>query len=262
MNLAEDFTQLFTVAGLISILTLTVLEIVLGIDNVIFISIVAGKLPREQQRKARATGLTLALVFRIALLLSIKLILGMKEPLITIFSFEATGRDLILFAGGIFLLVKTIGEIYNKIQGHDEDDGPSLKKNTVAAITLQIVFIDIVFSFDSILTAVSIVSNVLIMIVAVIFSMIIMLLSSEKVSDFINRHPTIKVLALAFLIMVAIILIMDASHFDVDKIKPYMYFSMGFAFAVEMLNMRMRKSKRKISEEKRQHKITGEEPKQ
>lgn len=243
MNFAQDFEQLFTLSALVSMLTLTVLEIVLGIDNVIFISIVAGRLPREQQRKARATGLTLALLFRVALLLSIKWILGMTEPVVTVFGFAATGRDLILFAGGVFLLVKTIGEIHNRIEGGEDDEAPSLKSVSLAAITMQIVFIDIVFSFDSILTAVSIVSNVLIMIGAVILSMIIMLLSSEKVSDFINRHPTVKMLALSFLLMVAIILIMDAAHINVEEIKPYIYFSMAFAFLVEILNMRMRKKK-------------------
>jgi len=242
MNLSENFQQLFSVASLISMLTLTVLEIVLGIDNVIFVSIVAGKLPRPQQRKARTTGLTLALLFRIGLLLCITWILGLKEPLVTVFGFQATGRDLILFGGGLFLLVKTIGEIHNKMEGKGEDEGPSVKKLSLTAVTLQIVFIDIVFSFDSILTAVSIVSNVLIMIGAVILSMIIMLASSEKVSDFINRHPTVKMLALAFLLMVAIILIMDACHVDVHAIKPYIYSAMGFAFIVELMNMRMRKN--------------------
>jgi predicted tellurium resistance membrane protein TerC len=245
MDLVQDFQQLFTLSSLVSLLTLTVLEIVLGIDNIIFIAIIAGKLPREQQGKARATGLTLALLFRIGLLLSIKWILGMKDPLLTVFGFEATGRDIILFCGGIFLLVKTIGEIHNKVEGKDEGSAPSLKAISLRTIILQIVFIDIVFSFDSILTAVSIVSNVLIMIGAVILSMILMLISSEKVSDFINRHPTIKMLALSFLLMVAIILIMDAAHINVDQIKPYLYFSMGFAFIVELLNMRMRKVKRR-----------------
>lgn len=241
MNLAQDFEQLFTLSTLVSLLTLTVLEIVLGIDNVIFISIVAGRLPREQQRKARATGLTLALLFRVALLLSIKWILGMTKPVVTVFDFEATGRDIILFAGGVFLLVKTIGEIHNRIEGSDDNNEPTVKSVSLASITMQIVFIDIVFSFDSILTAVSLVSNVLIMICAVILSMIIMLLSSEKVSDFINRNPTIKMLALSFLLMIAIVLIMDAAHIHVDQIKPYMYFSMAFSFIVEILNMRMRK---------------------
>lgn len=241
MHFAQDFEQLFTLGSLISLLTLTILEIVLGIDNLIFISIVAARLPHEQQRRARTMGLTLALVFRVALLLSIKWILGMKEPLVTVFDFEATGRDLILFGGGVFLLVKTVGEIHHKTEGLEDVAKPSLKKVSLASVTMQIILIDIVFSFDSILTAVSIVSNVLIMILAVILSMIIMLLSSEKVSEFINRNPTIKMLALSFLLMVAIILIMDAAHLNVDEIKPYMYFSMAFSFVVELLNMRMRK---------------------
>lgn len=242
MHLAQDFSNLFSVEALISLLTLTVLEIVLGIDNVIFISIVAGKLPsKKEQRKARSLGLTLALLFRIGLLLSITWILGLKEPLVTLFGFEATGRDLILFGGGVFLLAKTVSEMHQKIEGKEEESGPNVKRVSLNSIIMQIVFIDIVFSFDSILTAVSIVSNVLIMICAVILSMIIMLLSSEKVSDFINRNPTIKILALSFLLMIAIILIMDATHVDVHTLKPYLYFSMFFAFTVELLNMRMRK---------------------
>lgn len=241
MNLVQDFHDLFSLAALVSMLTLTALEIVLGIDNVIFIAIVAGKLPREQQAKARAIGLTLALVFRIMLLMSIKLILGMKDPVLSVFGFEATGRDLILFAGGVFLLVKTIGEIHHRIEGDENDHTPQAKTNSLTNIIMQIVFIDIVFSFDSILTAVSIVSNVLIMIAAVILSMIIMLISSAKVSDFINRNPTIKMLALSFLVMISIVLIMDAAHVNVEEMKPYIYFSMAFAFLVEILNMRARK---------------------
>lgn len=250
MHLAQDFSSLFSISALISILSLTVLEIVLGIDNVIFISIVAGKLTsRKEQKKARSWGLMLALFFRILLLLSITWILGLKEPLITIFGFEATGRDLILFGGGVFLLVKTVSEMHHKIEGKEEDGAPTVKRISLKSIIMQIVFIDIVFSFDSILTAVSVAMkspgsdspNVLIMIIAVVLSMIIMLVSSETVSDFINRNPTIKILALSFLLMIAIILVMDATHIDVHAFKPYLYFSMFFAFTVELLNMRMRK---------------------
>ena len=245
MNLAENFQDLFTVQALISMLTLTVLEIVLGIDNIIFIAIIAGKLSeRKDQRKARAAGLSLALIMRIALLFSITWVIGLKDPLFYIRDFGATGRDLILFAGGVFLLIKTTIEIHNKIEGHDES-GMNIKKVALNAIIMQIVFIDIIFSFDSILTAVGLVQNILIMILAVIFAMIIMLWFSEKVSDFINKHPTIKMLALAFLLMIGMVLILDAFHYHVPK--QYIYVSMAFSLLVEGLNMRMRSRRTKQS---------------
>jgi predicted tellurium resistance membrane protein TerC len=244
-DFAHDWATLFSGSALISILTLTVLEIVLGVDNIIFISIVAGKLPRNKQPKARAIGLSLALLFRIGLLVSITWVLGLQKPLLTLFGFAATGRDMILFGGGVFLLVKTVGEIHNRIEGTEEGAILDLKKISMNRVVMQIVFIDIVFSFDSILTAVSIVSNVLIMIGAVILAMFLMLAFSGKVSDFINRHPTIKMLALSFLLLVSFILIMDAAHVNVAIIKPYIYCSMAFAFGVEMLNMRERKKKEK-----------------
>lgn len=268
MDLSENFHNLFTVASLISLLTLVVLEIVLGIDNIIFISIIAGKLrSREEQRKARTIGLILALIMRIGLLFSISWIIGLKEPLFTLpweglfhsighehplEAAQITGRDIILLAGGIFLLVKTTTEIHHKIEGEEEGDEVSVKKITLNAIVAQIVFIDIVFSFDSILTAVGVVDNVLIMIGAVIVSMIIMLMASERVSDFINRHPTVKMLALAFLLMIGLLLVLES--LDVHVPKPYVYCSMAFAFLVEMLNMRVRSTKQKKAAEKRKEK--------
>ncbi|MEK6616771.1 MAG: TerC family protein [Bacteroidota bacterium] len=238
MDLTQNFQELFSVHAVISILTLTVLEIVLGIDNIIFIAIIAGKLPdRKEQRKARAIGLSFALVMRIALLFSITWVIGLKDPLFYISEFGATGRDLILFAGGIFLLIKTTIEIHNKIEGQDES-GTNIKKVTLNAIIMQIVFIDIIFSFDSILTAVGLVNNILIMIGAVIVAMCIMLWFSEKVSDFINKHPTIKMLALSFLLMIGMILIAEAFHVHVPK--AFIYVSMAFSLLVEGLNMRMR----------------------
>ncbi len=238
MHLTQDFQELFSMASLISLLTLSVLEIVLGIDNIIFISIVSGKLTeRKDQRKARAMGLTLALVMRIILLFSITWIIGLKDPLFFIMDFGATGRDLILFGGGIFLLIKTTLEIHEKIEGHQEGS-VEVKKVVFSSIVMQIVFIDIVFSFDSILTAVGLVSNLLIMILAVIVAMLIMLAFSEKVSDFINKHPTIKMLALSFLLMIGLVLVLDALHFHVPK--QYVYVSIAFSMLVEGLNMRMR----------------------
>lgn len=243
MDLAQNFQDLFTLEALISLLTLSVLEIVLGIDNIIFIAIIAGKLPdRKDQRKARAIGLSLALIMRIALLFSISWVIGLKDPLFYISDFGATGRDLILFAGGVFLLFKTTVEIHHKIEGEGEQE-VSVKKLALNAVVMQIVFIDIVFSFDSILTAVGLVNNVLIMVVAVIIAMLIMLAFSEAVSDFINKHPTIKMLALAFLLMIGMILIMEAFHFHVPK--QYIYVSMAFSLLVEGLNMRLRSKRAK-----------------
>ncbi len=238
MHLAQDFNELFSVAALISLLTLSILEIVLGIDNIIFISIIAGKLPREKQGKARAIGLMMALVMRVALLFSISWIVGLKKALFFIGDFGVTGRDMILFAGGVFLLYKTTMELHNKIQGYDDQE-MNVKKISFNAIVMQIVLIDIVFSFDSILTAVGLVTNLLIMIFAVIIAMIIMIIFSGKVSDFINDNPTIKVLALAFLLMIGAVLILEAFHEHVDK--KFIYISIAFSLFVEFMNIRMRK---------------------
>ena len=259
MHLAQDFEVLFTIASLVSLLTLTVLEIVLGIDNIIFISISAGKLPKKDQKKARTIGLMLALIMRVALLFSITWVIGMKGSLFHVLSespfvvidlpasladsvlWSCSGRDLILLAGGIFLLYKTTIEIRHKIEGADDLQDPSLKKVALNAAILQIVLIDIVFSFDSILTAVGLVDNLLVMILAVVIAMAVMLLFSEKVSNFVNNNPTIKMLALAFLLMIGMILVMDAFHFHVPK--GYVYFSMAFSLLVESLNLRMHKKK-------------------
>ena len=256
MDWAANFDSLFTVASLISLLTLAILEVVLGIDNIIFISIIAGRLKdKSDQRKARRWGLMLALIMRVLLLFSITWIVGLTKPLFTAFDYDVTGRSLILFIGGAFLLVKTTQEIHHKIEGSDEEVGVNLKVVTLKNVILQIVLIDIVFSFDSILTAVGLVSNVLVMIGAVIISMLVMLAFAGKVADFINRHPTIKMLALSFLLMIAVMLILEAAipkeEYDVHKLKPYLYFSMAFAFLVEMLNMRMRSKKQKSAAEKR-----------
>lgn len=245
MHLTQDFQELFSIASLISLLTLSVLEIVLGIDNIIFISIIAGKLPKVKQGKARSIGLLLALVMRVFLLFSISWIVGLKEPLFFIRDFGVTGRDLILFAGGVFLLYKTTIELHNKVQGYGDSE-LSVKKVSFKAIVLQIVLIDIVFSFDSILTAVGLVTNLLIMILAVIIAMIIMIAFSSRVSDFINNNPTIKVLALAFLLMIGLVLILESFHEHVEK--KFIYITIGFSLFVEMLNIRMRKKevKRKL----------------
>lgn len=242
MHLAQDFNELFTLGALISLLTLSVLEIVLGIDNIIFISIIAGKLPKTKQNKARTIGLMLALIMRVTLLFSISWIVGLKEALFTFGDFGVTGRDLILFAGGVFLLYKTTIELHNKVQGYGDEE-MKVKRISFNAIVLQIILIDIVFSFDSILTAVGLVTNLLIMIAAVVIAMIIMIIFSGKVSDFINDNPTIKILALSFLLMIGVVLILESFHEHVDK--KVIYISIAFSLFVEMLNINMRKKEEK-----------------
>jgi predicted tellurium resistance membrane protein TerC len=229
----------------VSLITLTFMEIVLGIDNIIFISIVASKLPASEQGRARNIGLMLALVFRILLLLSITWIVGLKDPLFVldlpwgIDDFGVTGRDLILMAGGLFLIAKSTTEIHQKLEGEEEEVGVKKAPKSLFSVIIQIVLVDIVFSFDSILTAVGLVNNVVIMIIAVIISMGIMLAFSKYIADFVNKHPTIKMLALSFLIMIGFMLVLEALHQHVPK--GYIYFAMFFSLFVEMLNMRLRK---------------------
>lgn len=236
-----DFFQLFSLPETyISLLTLTFLEIVLGIDNIIFISILTGKLPAETQEKARVTGLSIALIFRIGLLLCISWIAGLVTPIITVFGFAFSGRDLILLGGGIFLIIKSTLEIHDKIEGPAKEGE---EKNKAAQkfwnIIFQIIMLDLVFSLDSVITAVGLVKHVSIMIIAIIISMIVMIIFAGKVSDFIHKHPTIKMLALAFLLMIGLLLLVEGFHIEVPK--GYVYFAMLFSFLVEMLNIRMRK---------------------
>lgn len=248
-----DFTILFSPEGLMTLLTLTVMEIVLGIDNVIFISILTGKLPKENQGKARAMGLSLALVFRIGLLFSISWIMGMREALFSLEDFginydhEVSGKDLILLGGGIFLMYKSLTEILENFHTHteeeeEEEDGKESQMSIPAAI-VQIIFLDIVFSFDSILAAVGVTKHVEIMVVAVIIALFIMLTLSGKISDFVNENPTIKMLALCFLVVIAALLLVEAWHIHVDK--TYLYAAIGFALTVEFLNMLSRKAEAK-----------------
>jgi len=234
-----ETAYLFSAAGLISLLTLIVMEIVLGIDNIIFISILADKLPKNLQRKARRIGLFMALIIRIMLLFSLSWIIGLKETLPLPFGLEFSGKDLILLAGGLFLLAKSTTEIHAKVQGEEDHKKPDLKKLTLNNAILQIIGLDIVFSFDSILTAVGLVNHILIMILAVIVSMLIMLAASGPVSDFVNRHPTIKMLALTFLMLIGFMLVVEAFHHEVEK--GYIYFAMAFSLVVELLNIRAKK---------------------
>ena len=235
----EELSNIFSVAGLISLVTLVVMEIVLGIDNIIFVSILAGKLPHNQQEKARKVGLTLALLIRIALLFGITWIIGSTKDLFVIAGNGFSGRDLILMAGGLFLISKSTSEIHTKVLGEEDHKSTKEKKLNFQSAIIQIVLLDIVFSFDSILTAVGLVNDVWIMIIAVIISMLVMLAASKSISDFVNKHPTIKMLALSFLLMIGLLLVVEA--FDVHVPKGYVYFAMAFSLIVELLNMRMRK---------------------
>ncbi len=229
--------ELFTGAGLVALLTLTSLEIVLGVDNIIFISILAGKLPAEQQKRARQTGLALALITRIALLLSLSWIIGLTEPLFAVFGFEVSGRDLILILGGLFLLGKSTYEIHERLEG-ESGHGSSRAAASFTSVIIQILLLDVVFSLDSVITAVGMVDEIIIMVTAVIIAVAVMLLAAGSISDFVNRHPTVKMLALSFLLLIGVNLL--AEGFGQHIPKGYIYFAMAFSVFVEMLNLRIR----------------------
>lgn len=227
----------------ISLLTLTGLEIVLGIDNVIFISILAGKLPAHQQDRARKLGLTLALVTRIALLCSLAWMMRLTTPLFTLFNTGISGRDLILLLGGLFLIAKSTHEIHGKLEGEDGAATTRLAPS-FAAVIVQILILDIVFSLDSVITAVGMANVLGVMIAAVIIAVIVMLVFAAAISGFVDRHPTIKMLALSFLLMIGVTLVADGLHHHVPK--GYIYFSMAFSLGVEMLNLRMRAKRKPV----------------
>ncbi|MBN8569040.1 MAG: TerC family protein [Ignavibacteria bacterium] len=240
-----DFFTLFSQPDTyVSLLTLTFLEIILGIDNIIFISILTGKLPPHEQGKARTLGLALALIFRVLLLLSISWIAGLVHPLFTVFGFAVTGRSLILILGGLFLLFKSTMEIHEKLEGAEEKESEVKGKVKLSSLLIQIILLDLVFSFDSVITAVGLVPHVSIMIIAIILSMIVMLIFAKSVSDFIHRHPTIKMLALSFLLMIGLLLFLEGLHIEVPK--GYVYFAMAFSFLVELLNIKLRKKSKPV----------------
>lgn len=238
-----SFLPLTTSSGLISLFTLVLLEIVLGIDNIIFIAIICGRLPQKLQAQGRMIGLGLALIMRICLLMLIAEIASMTEPLFTITKFDVSGRDLILFGGGLFLIIKTIIEISHQFKIAD-DKKYHEKKITMGAAIIQIVIIDIVFSFDSILTAVGLSSQIIVMILAVIISMIVMLLFAKYVTDFISKYPSIKMLALCFLVVIGALLVLESMHIHMKseeiEFKSYAYAAMAFSLIVELLNIRLR----------------------
>ncbi|MEK7728605.1 MAG: TerC family protein [candidate division KSB1 bacterium] len=222
----------------LSLVTLTVLEIVLGVDNVIFIAILAGKLPEAQQKRARLWGLGLAMFVRIALLFSLFWIMSLVAPLFTVLGNEISGRDLILLAGGLFLLAKSTHEIHNKLEG-EEGEASGKVAASFAGVLTQIILLDIVFSFDSVITAVGMANQIGIMVAAVVIAVGFMMVFAGFISDFVNRHPTIKMLALSFLLLIGFSLI--AEGFDQHIPKGYIYFAMAFSVLVEVLNIRMRK---------------------
>ncbi len=238
--------SLFTPEGILSLITLILLEIVLGIDNIIFIAIICSYLPIADQSKSRTIGLMLAMVFRILLLLGISWLVHLVDPLFFIGELGISGRDLILFSGGVFLVYKTFKEIYEKLRGHEEGEEKLKKKKlTVTQAIVQITIIDIIFSFDSILTAVGLSRDLAVMITAVVISMFVMLLFAPYVSNFINKYPTLKMLALVFLIAIGVLLILEGLHIHIEK--SYVYFGMGFSIVVELLNIRLRKLQHKAN---------------
>lgn len=238
--------ELLTTAALTSVITLTLLELVLGIDNIIFISIIAGKLPSAEQKKARNIGLMLAMVLRVGLLFVLGWILGLEKDLFNLqdlglpFDIGFSGKDLILLSGGLFLLVKATSEIHHKIEGKTEEEKNASKaSNSLTKAIVDISIINIVFSVDSIITAVGMTNIIAVMAASIILSTVGMLLFAKNVGDFVEAHPTVKMLALSFLVMIGTLLVAEAFHVHVPK--GYVYFAMAFSFLVEMLNIQMRK---------------------
>ena len=239
----------------VALATLTILELVLGIDNIIFISILVSKLPKAKQETARRIGLFMAMFMRIGLLLLLSVIIGLVEPLFTVMAQPFSGRDLILLAGGLFLIWKSTGEIHHSLEG-DESPADIKAKVSFTAIIVQIMLIDLVFSLDSIITAVGMVDDVRIMIAAVVISLALMMLFAKAIGEFVDAHPSIKMLALSFLVVVGVVLVAEGFGHHVPK--GYIYFGMAFAFGVEMLNIRFRK-KRTPSVQLRPAQMPGED---
>ncbi len=229
--------------ALIALATLTALEIVLGIDNIIFISILSSKLPAEQQERARVIGLGLALFGRVALLLSLTWIMRLTAPIFTVIGYELSGRDLILIGGGLFLLAKATHEIHSKLEEVEEHEKGGLAKATFGNVIFQILLLDIVFSLDSVITAVGMAEQLWVMVTAVVIAIIIMMISARAISEFIEKRPTVKMLALSFLLMVGVALVAEGLDFHIPR--GYIYFAMTFSVFVEMLNLKLRSKEAK-----------------
>ena len=233
----------------VALATLTALELVLGIDNIVFISILVDKLPAAEQRRARLIGLFLAMFMRVGLLLVLSWIIGLTAPLFTVLAHEISGRDLILIGGGLFLIWKSTAEIHQSLEGAEGETAATVKANFLAVVA-QIIVVDMVFSLDSIITAVGMVDELAVMIAAVVISVALMMAFAAAIGRFVNEHPTIKMLALAFLVVVGVVLI--AEGFDQHVPKGYIYFAMAFSVGVEMLNIRMRSRRRNAVKLRRQ----------
>jgi len=227
----------------LSLVTLAGLEIVLGIDNLVFIAILTNRLPEAQRPMGRKVGLSLALGTRLILLAMLAWIVTLTEPLFTVLTLAISWRDLILIAGGIFLLVKATHEIHNEMEGEPDDKGPKVRSATFGMIVTQIAVIDIIFSLDSVITAVGMADQLWVMVLAVVIAMIIMLVASTPLADFVSAHPTVKMLALSFLLMIGVFLVADGLHFHIPK--GYLYFSLAFSIVVEALNYWVRNRRRK-----------------
>ncbi|MGQ0732510.1 MAG: TerC family protein [Acidobacteriota bacterium] len=233
----DIFDAFLTYNGLIAFLTLTVLEIVLGVDNVVFISILSGKLRGAEQARARRVGLLAAMGMRILLLFSLSWIIRLTAPLFTVLAQDISGRDLILLIGGLFLLAKATLEIHDRLEG-EEGHGSARVAPSFSAVIVQIMLLDVVFSLDSVITAIGMANDLSIMVAAVVVSVIIMMIAAEPISDFVGKHPTVKILALSFLLLIGVSLIGEG--LDMHVPKGYIYFAMGFSIFVEMINLRVR----------------------
>jgi len=233
-------TELFTVENLISLVSLAVMEIVLGIDNIVFLAILSQRLPSAQQKKARRLGLVLALVMRLLLLLTLSTIMRLVAPLFTVLGRPISGRDLVLLGGGLFLIGKAAHEIYGKLEGPEAEAGTTTQGTaSFGGTLLQIVLLDIVFSLDSVITAVGMAQQIWVMVVAMVMAVGVMLIAADGISNFINRHPSMKVLALSFLLLIGVVLVADGLGKHIEK--GYIYFSMAFAFLVDLVNIRASK---------------------
>ena len=232
-------SDLFTSENLISLVTLSAMEIVLGIDNIVFIAILSQRVPRQQRSKVRRLGLMLALLMRLGLLGALSWIMRLTEPLFTVLGNEISGRDLVLLGGGLFLLAKSTHEIYDKLEGDHTEASGSSNTSAVVSVLFQIMLLDIVFSLDSVITAVGMAQSLEVMVAAMVIAVVVMLIFANGISEFINRHPSMKILALSFLLLIGVLLVADGLGKHLEK--GYVYFAMSFSLLIELLNMRFRK---------------------
>jgi predicted tellurium resistance membrane protein TerC len=243
-----DFSIFAESSAWIALLTLTLLEVVLGVDNVIFISILASKLPKKQQPKARNLGLLLAMVMRIIMLFGVSWLMASTEPLFSLFAWDFSIRDLIMLLGGLFLIGKSVSEIHSKMEGEDQDANTGKAVN-FGSVLVQILLLDLVFSFDSIITAIGLSDSLLIIIIAIIVAVTVMMIFAGRISDFIEKHPTLQILALSFLILIGFMLTLEGFHKEIEK--GYIYFAVAFSLIVEIVNMRVRKKASPVKLKKR-----------